>query len=363
MPPKSHRRACHVEVCKLVESLDLLPFGAVKTGEVVYPEKNMKKAPLWSRAQKFVPVLSSMMTHSHGRCVLHLSMRAGVVAWSQKHDLGLSEVLVDEVAYSLRAITSQLMNMKKKRRAVPTKWASKFQVLHDKLRPEDESDNEDAPCASTDDRSKTIAVHAICDHTVHVVDDESADIVEVEDSSSDLPDRMDLFDSDNPELKKILTVKRRVWGKSFRPEYDVPMPDQMSKAEAMSIDDIEMLAEGAAPDAAELGPRAWAGLNKKLKKNDKKTQPKAASKAMKTCRKETSNKVKVAANASEKVPKVDFAYFVRKEHSKVYHKQVAQHVKAGLPKEMAKLRAQESARACAAELRQLRAEGRFPEYD
>ena len=86
MPPKSHRKACDVEVCKLVESLDLLPFGIVKGGEPLYPEKNMKQTPRWSKAQKLVPVLSSIASHTAGLGVLHLSMRAGVSAWSQKHE-------------------------------------------------------------------------------------------------------------------------------------------------------------------------------------------------------------------------------------------------------------------------------------
>ncbi len=71
-----------------------------------------------------------------------------------------------------------------------------------------------------------------------------------------------------------------------------------------------------------------------------KATPRATRKASKKRSKKASDKDKATFKESTRGPKVIvFAYFARKENSKVYRKQVMQHVTAGLPKDVAKLRA------------------------
>ena len=80
-----------------------------------------------------MPCLSCIADASMGRAVKHVSMREGVIAWSNHNDLVLDENHVDDLAYSLRAITAQLMNMKSQSRQIPRQWAAKFETRYAKL--------------------------------------------------------------------------------------------------------------------------------------------------------------------------------------------------------------------------------------
>ena len=45
----------------------------------------------------------------------------------------MGEDQIDDLAYSLRAVTAQLMNMKAQSRQIPKQWASKFEVFYAKI--------------------------------------------------------------------------------------------------------------------------------------------------------------------------------------------------------------------------------------
>ena len=77
--------------------------------------------------------MSCIADASMGKAVKHTSMRNGVKAWSFHNELDLSEDQVDDLAYSLRAITAQLMNMKSQSRQIPRLWAPKFEAFYAKI--------------------------------------------------------------------------------------------------------------------------------------------------------------------------------------------------------------------------------------
>ena len=105
----SHRRAVDVPVHHIVAALDLLPLGAIQPEKQLYKQQNFKKVPAWSLGQKMVPCCSLLMQHTGGRGILHLNMRGGVQAWSQKHEIGLGDSQADDVAYSVRSLINQLL--------------------------------------------------------------------------------------------------------------------------------------------------------------------------------------------------------------------------------------------------------------
>jgi len=130
-----HRTAAEVNVADLVEALDCIAFVSIKQGKPLYEQKDFKKVPDWQRGQKLIPCLHRIVGLTGGRGILHMNMRGGVVAWNQKHQLGLHDSTIDDIAYSVRALLSQLLNMKSRKpaRQVPLMWQPKYQTLFDKL--------------------------------------------------------------------------------------------------------------------------------------------------------------------------------------------------------------------------------------
>lgn len=83
----------------------------------------------------------------------------------------------------------------------------------------------------------------------------------------------------------------------------------------MEIDEIVRLAGS---DEVQVVPRDWANLNKNLKTR----APMKSKKSMKSKGK--------SAGASADPPKLTFKTFMKREHSKVYHKTRSDHERAGL---------------------------------
>ena len=204
------RTAVDVPPDALLPALNLLPFATLGTKCGWYVNKKFKRAPSWAKASKAVPCLSCIADASMGRAVKHTSMRNGVKAWSFHNELDLSEDQVDDLAYSLRAITAQLMNMKSQSRQIPRQWAPKFEAFYAKIvveerhvaleAIEDEDEDESDECEMITNEIPPVDLVSISD-----------------DSDSDAPDASKLFDSDDPVLRAILQkgdVRRRVLTKS-----------------------------------------------------------------------------------------------------------------------------------------------------
>jgi hypothetical protein len=147
-----------------------------------------------------------------GRAVKHTSMRNGVKAWSFQNELDLSEDQADDLAYSLRAITAQLMNMKSQSRQIPRVWAPKFEAFYAKIVVEEKNVALEAIEDEDEDEDESDDCEMITDENLPV------DLVSIpDDSDSDAPDASKLFDSDDPVLRAILQrgdVRRRVQTKS-----------------------------------------------------------------------------------------------------------------------------------------------------
>ena len=240
---KRTRTAVDVSPDALLPALNLLPFATLGTKCGWYVNKKFKRAPSWAKASKAVPCLSCIADASMGRAVKHTSMRNGVKAWSFKNELALGEDQVDDLAYSLRAITAQLMNMKSQSRQIPRMWAPKFEAFYAKIvveerhvaleAIEDEDEDESDDCEMITEEELPVDLVSIPD-----------------DSDSDAPDASKLFDSDDPVLRAILQrgdVRRRVPTKSPQSCFPVGPLDvtnaEMPKPAAENARDDEPMAK------------------------------------------------------------------------------------------------------------------------
>ena len=206
------RTAVDVPPDALLPALNLLPFATIGKQCGWYVNKKFKRAPDWARAYKAVPCLSGIADASMGRAVKHTSMRHGVKAWSIHNELDLSEDQVDDLAYSLRAITAQLMNMKSQSRLIPRQWAPKFDAFYAKIVVEERHVALEAIEEEDEDEDESDECEMITSEIPPV------DLVSISDDSDiDAPDASKLFDSDDPVLRAILQkgdVRRRVLTKS-----------------------------------------------------------------------------------------------------------------------------------------------------
>ena len=87
-----------------IGALNKLPFALVGRSTSFYPKKNFKLAPDWARAQKAAACVNVLVDATCGRGIRHRSMLSAVERWSATNDLSLTEIQVEDVAYSLRAI-------------------------------------------------------------------------------------------------------------------------------------------------------------------------------------------------------------------------------------------------------------------
>ena len=340
-----HRRAIDVDPSLLVAALETVPFCKVQPNRPLYGRKNFKQVPDWSGGQKLIACLHHVVGLTAGRGILQLNMRAGVTAWNAKHELGLNDVSVDDIAYSLRALLHQLLNLKKRCRLIPPMWKSKYQTLYDKL--DAQVDDDEVPGAPSTLPPMPSLPAPVGDIPVHIESD-----AETVKSSSTGHDPSELFSSDNPALNRLLQPRRRIRSKG---KHDEIPTDVEPTATTMDIDAIE---KAAGHETADFVPKDWANLNKALKSKAPKAQPKAP--ATKKARFEKSTATPKAASAAGPPSSgITFAIFVKREHSKVYHKTRLNHEKAGMETDVAKKLATEAARAKAAELRDQR---HFGEY-
>ncbi len=150
-----------------------------------------------------------------GKAVKRVSMRAGVKKWSNQNDLDLGEDMIDDLAYSLRAIAAQLMNMKAHSRPIPRQWAPKFETLYAKLdvhRGETAEGNADVAAIEDGDDEESDDCEIVCKI------DPDVDVVSIAECDDGEPlDASKLFDSDDPALSAILRrghVRKRVTTKS-----------------------------------------------------------------------------------------------------------------------------------------------------
>eukprot|EP00972_Heterocapsa_arctica_P019253 2841000-Heterocapsa_arctica.AAC.1 len=90
------RKAIEIPLEPAMVCLNALPIGFIKPGQSFYPDKDFKKAPSWSKAQRLLPCLNQLMGVTQGHGILHLSMRAAVSKWSAEQELGYDELTIED---------------------------------------------------------------------------------------------------------------------------------------------------------------------------------------------------------------------------------------------------------------------------
>ena len=244
----SKRTAVDVSPDALPPALNLLPFATIGSKCGWYVNKKFKRAPSWAKASKAVPCLSCIADASMGRAVKHISMRNGVKAWSIRNDLAFGDDQIDDLAYSLRAITAQLMNMKSQSRQIPRQWAPKFEALYAKIAVQQEETRQRPAAEAIEDGDEDESDDC---EMMSISGGLPVDLVSIpDDSDNDALDASKLFDSDDPVLRAVLhggDVRRRVTKKSPQSCFPVGPLDvtsaEMPKPAAENARDDEHMAK------------------------------------------------------------------------------------------------------------------------
>lgn len=115
MSSPSRRQSVDLTTAQVCDSLALLPLTArSKSCFAPYSDPNFKHTPKWQEGRQYVAALSRLLQHSGGRCINQVTFAAGAQKYVSEAGLDLSASQVEEGCYRLRAILSQLANLKKK---------------------------------------------------------------------------------------------------------------------------------------------------------------------------------------------------------------------------------------------------------
>ena len=115
--PGRHSKRTSVAVTSDVvdKAFSRLPLTlSTKNVMIPYSCKNFKKSPRWAEINKIRDTIKTLINATDGKNILHVSMAAGVVAYSVKHMLNYDEAACDVAAYTCRAMIGQLLNHNKK---------------------------------------------------------------------------------------------------------------------------------------------------------------------------------------------------------------------------------------------------------
>ena len=268
---------------QVLDCFALLPVTArSKTAFVPYSDINFKHSPKWDEAKQYVPCLARVLQFSGGLGVNQVSMVAGSKEWAAKLDI--STEALEAGVYRLRAMLSQLSNMKSKNRAPPNKMAKLFEPLlamiaHEPAKKEI-AEPANLPLHDDDLQIVPVVPEPV---PVLVIDDDDDDDDDNDDRAGgdELSKGLsDLFESEDPELKRLLQpVKRRVSVKSSAPAFGSSKPSDGRN----SLAEIEAFLDKALQDQPAkdpITPARWRNLSVKLKK--KEVKPKQLKRKKKT---------------------------------------------------------------------------------
>jgi hypothetical protein len=373
--PKTYRKAVDIDENGAFAAFDKIPISVLGSSPCTYTNKKFKNAPTWQKAAKLVPCVSLLVDASGGRAIHQKQLDGHMRKWVAQNDVEISEEKRDDVVYSVRALVCQLLNHKRKGRSIPQMWASRFQVLFDKLMV-------DSSCVQGDSKSDQpqLALADDDDYDPDDVDDSSEpevvpiqpkkiDVVDLSDTDSQDFDldayKKKVFDSDDADLKELLEKdsaaeaprgRRRLTSKTSENASAVIKPGMLEHEPGLeSVLSKGVLSALASGDlSGGVTPAKWRALKAAQKKGDRKPmkRKKCVAKAMK---KKKGHQAKAVGNISWKC-------FAKREHSKVWHSERTLCMAAGMNKEAAGKNAAEKARKHAASLRERRAKGEFAEY-
>jgi len=138
--------AVHLTPDQLKPCFEELPLLSMRNNKFIeYDRLNMKHAPCWEKMNPYTRCLDALLRASGGKQNKHLSMMAGAQAFAEQQQLKLVQSKIEQGAYSLRVMISQLRNMKRKSRNCPRRWQSAFATLVDRISDDEEDDHQDDP--------------------------------------------------------------------------------------------------------------------------------------------------------------------------------------------------------------------------
>ena len=348
-----------------IECASMLPKTAFKKKEkedsnfhfLTLKSYSWHKAPEWDVVGRLCHSLNCLLCHSNGLNVHQKSFLGALYVWDQK---AYSDKCLEGAVYCLRTLIAQMQWHKKNGRSVPAAHRRLCQVVFDAIEVPKSPKKRSSESLEDDTPPAASAKHA------HVIED---DVESIASSVSDETFARDVFSTDNPELQKIFS--------SVGPDIESPTPlpattdvgpaatdvessTPLAPAASSSIDpgkvdaDASMaaLAAGCAK-VDDVSPAAWAKLNKGLKGKT----------VMKVAKPKAKPKAKAKAKGTSKIKNHSWAAFLKREHSKVWHKERKYGTSdLGLSDEEAKKRAKEKASLRTAALKKQREKNQLKDF-
>jgi hypothetical protein len=315
--------------------------------------KNFKLIPDWQEAAKYNRCISSILDATGGDICYQSSLVVGMTKFAHDNGLTLGPNDIEESAYGLRAIISQIGWHKFQEKKVPREHQAKFQCIYDKM-------NIPGQTHIDDDLDTK-------DHIPVPLVDSPQTISDVEDLSSN---QGDIFHSDDTELQQLL-----------KGDSDTSLPEAGSAPSQPNIKTIPMiggidkdcLAAMAADDTnakVVVSPASWAALQNQKKKEAStrgKSQSKQETPAKKMKTEQLAKKpagahaaaaVKEAtAVADQATSKITWAVYSKREHSKQWHAEKKHQLSLGLTGTEARAKASAVASGFMLQLRSKRHQG------
>jgi hypothetical protein len=332
-----------VEAC--VAGLKLIPQGQHL---VKYSKwKNFKLIPGWDEIAKYALCLSSIIGATGGFVCHQSALIKGVASFSADNGLGLSPNDIEECAYALRSMISQIANHKMHQKLVPRAHQAKFQHIYDKIIIPDvhTCDQEDNDDAAQDDAAQDDAAED-SDHAI-------ASSIEAVESSTDM-ESAELFHSNDPELNNLLQGTGTGTGApqvNGSPEGTValqgtgaPQGKSANNIGGIAINTLVELSADASTQP--VSPAAWAALQAAKKKEAADTKAPAKEGKGKKQKKPTTKKrpaAAITADIKAAPEKVSWNTYSKREHSRIWHGERAFQLSIGLTKSDAAMKAADAA--------------------
>jgi hypothetical protein len=289
-----------------------------------YEPIDFKRVPNWAAASKYRNIVDAVLNASQGSQATQLSLVACAKCIYIEREVDIPHEALEKGVYVVRAILSQLANMKRKGRTIPREWQSRFQTIYDKITLNDGGDD----CNSDEELIGVAVIKPPCPQV---------------DIASDSEDNGDnVLKSDDPKLQQLLdggadsedngdnVLQECGLAEAFessaamkRPK---PKPGAMKRPASITSAELQSLAAASSQSCERASPQAWIALTNEKKVNHVDAQADGKkgkkTKGKKTKGKNTKAKGKETKGKGEERDnneKPTWQILKKRLHSKAYH--------------------------------------------
>jgi hypothetical protein len=325
-----------------------------------YEPIDFKRVPNWAAACKYRAIVDAVLNASQGSQVTQLSLVACAKCIFIEREVDIPHEALEKGVYVVRAVLSQLANMKRKGRTISREWQPRFQTIYDKITLNEGGGDE---CDTEDELVIGVAVVKPPCPQVDIIESDSEDVLK-----SNNPALQQLLDEgadDNPQLQQLLDgakSEESVIAEAFessaamkRPKptpaamkMPKPKPAAMKRPASITSAELQSLAVASQQACERASPAAWIALTKEKKlhlvdaqADNKKGKKKATKKRKGKKTKAKSKTTKGTGEEQDDNAKPTWQTLKKRLHSKAYHDEYNYCTKhLGLADDVSKLRAQ-----------------------